>query len=248
MTHLLRIARGLLVVVTLLGAQPATDVLRFEAASIKVVPPPSAYVESKVDPDRIDYKSVNLKWLVMMAYGMDRDDVIGPNWMDSQFYDVSATMPLGTLRAQRLMMMQTLLAERWQMSAHSEQKVRPVYAVTVAKAGIKMKALEPFNDQHYPIHQKSGYGVRSISGKMSVSGLLRSLRGNLLYPMRDLTGLTDVYDINLEWVLGDLTQGDKSAGTLFGEMEKQLGLKVAARKIPIDVLAIDHIEKVPSRN
>ena len=232
-----------------LGAQPVVDLPRFDAVSVKAVPPPTSRPESKVDPERIDYKSVNLTSLVMMAYGMGRDDVKGPDWMDSQFYEVTATMPPSTPRERRLIMMQALLTDRWRMSAHREKQVRAAYAVTIAKSGLKMHELNPPGpDPHYPIKEHFTRDVATVSGKMSVMSLLNMVGSGLIYPMHDMTGLTADYKVGLEWMRGDLSRGDASPGTLFGEMEKQLGLKVEARKVPLDVLVIDHIDKVPVGN
>jgi uncharacterized protein (TIGR03435 family) len=63
-------------------------------------------------------------------------------------------------------------------------------------------------------------------------------------PVLDVTGLKEFYNVKLEWVPGD----NPSGTTLLVALEEQLGLRLETRKAPIDMLVVDHAEKVPSEN
>jgi uncharacterized protein (TIGR03435 family) len=117
----------------------------FEVASVKPAPPPTEgkfMVQMGGDPGMVDYKNVSLKTLIARAYEMKDYQVSGPDWLDSARFDVVAKIPPNTSPGQVPMMLQTLLAERFKLTAHREQKVMPAYAMVVGKNGPKLKPLE----------------------------------------------------------------------------------------------------------
>jgi uncharacterized protein (TIGR03435 family) len=268
--------------------QAAGNVPRFEVASVKPSVPaadgrrPMSIVR---DPGRIDYKNIHLLTLLYEAYGVREDQVIGPPEFNSAFYDVVATMPPGTTPGQLAVMFQTLLAERLKLKVHRETRELPVYAVAIAPNGLRMHAAQTAPDEEgpgaeskkptslpYQVYQ--GQGVTRITGKMSLSTLIGTVRGRLDRPMLDMTALKGDFDIKLEWASegeaparamggapigaiplsgGDAAPvasapGGSSREALFSAMAKQLGLKVDARKAPVEMLVIDHVERVPTEN
>ncbi len=94
------------------------------------------------DPGMVDYKNVSLKALIARAYEMKEYQVTGPDWLDSERFDVLAKTPPDTPGDRVPLMLQTLLAERFKLTGHREQKVMPVYAMVVGKSGFKLKPLE----------------------------------------------------------------------------------------------------------
>jgi uncharacterized protein (TIGR03435 family) len=142
-------------------------------------------------------------------------------------------------------MLQSLLADRFQLRVHYESRIQPIYELVLAKGGFKLKPL-PAD------HERGGMSGRPgemILHGMSIADLARSLSmsNEAGRAVVDKTGLTGNYEIDLKWTPDD-QQGTPDAGsTLFTALEEQLGLKLEPAKGPVDTLVIDHVEK-PSEN
>ncbi|HTB16064.1 MAG TPA: TIGR03435 family protein [Bryobacteraceae bacterium] len=91
------------------------------------------------DPGRIHYPASTLKNLLTIAYDVKDYQISGPGFLDSERFDVQATMPPETTKEQFRTMLQNLLAERFKMAVHRETKELPMYSLIVAKNGSKMK-------------------------------------------------------------------------------------------------------------
>jgi uncharacterized protein (TIGR03435 family) len=91
------------------------------------------------DPGQITYKDIALSTLITEAYGVRSDQVSGPGWPYTQCFDIIAKVPEGATPEQCKLMLQNLLAERFNLQFHHESRILPVYALTVAKSGLKMK-------------------------------------------------------------------------------------------------------------
>ncbi|HVO97459.1 MAG TPA: TIGR03435 family protein [Bryobacteraceae bacterium] len=123
----------------------------FEAASVKPAAPPtqgrfrvgSSGGPGSSDPGRVSYTGMSMKDLVAIAYEVKRTQVTGPDWIDSERYDITATMAPTTTKAQFSMMLQKLLAERFKLQAHREKKEMSAFVLTVGKKGPKMKESVP---------------------------------------------------------------------------------------------------------
>jgi uncharacterized protein (TIGR03435 family) len=114
----------------------------FEVASIKPAAPQTEgrfMVRMGGDPGRIDYTNVSLRDLIRQAYNVKDYQVVGPDWMMSARFDVQAKLPPDTPTEQRNLMMQALLAERFQLKVHKETKEVPIYSLVVGKNGPKLK-------------------------------------------------------------------------------------------------------------
>jgi uncharacterized protein (TIGR03435 family) len=135
----------------LLHGQTADTALTFDVASIKpaaalvpdgrgmiILRSPSGGPGSK-DPGRIDYPHMNLRTLLMNAYNVKQFQIDGPAWLDSERFDLTATMPPTTTREQFRVMLQNLLAQRFQMKLHRDTRELPLYSLVVARNGSKLK-------------------------------------------------------------------------------------------------------------
>ena len=80
--------------------------------------------------------------------------------------------------------------------------------------------------------------------------LAEMLSDRLEAPVRDDTGLRGRYDIGLYWSARPLSvQPAAGAGPdLIAAVQEQLGLKLEKKKGPVEILVIDHAEKVPTGN
>jgi uncharacterized protein (TIGR03435 family) len=97
------------------------------------------------DPGRMSYEHVLFQQLIMDAYGVQRDQITGPDWATvdpgrgAVLFDISAKVPAGASKEQVKVMLQNLLAERFQLTLHHETVQVSGFALVVAKAGSKLK-------------------------------------------------------------------------------------------------------------
>jgi uncharacterized protein (TIGR03435 family) len=163
----------------------------FEVASIKPAPPPSDPHRLMVgmrggpgtpDPGQITYSNVTLRNVLMNAYDVKDFQISGPSWLASERYDIVAKLPPGTTKEQFKLMLQNLLAERFQVSLHHETKELPMYALVVAKSGLKMKETPdapPPTDDGGPKDAGAGYGAppKLVMGKDGMPQLPKGAGG-----------------------------------------------------------------------
>jgi uncharacterized protein (TIGR03435 family) len=132
-------------------AQTPPSKLEFEVASIKVAVPPNPadvmagklHVGMKVDGARVDIGFMSLSDLIRTAYKIKPYQLTGPDWMGAQRFDILAKMPAGSSKDQVPEMLQALLADRFKLAIHHDSKERAVYALVVAKGGVKLKESAP---------------------------------------------------------------------------------------------------------
>ena len=128
-------------------AQTAENSPAFEVVSVKPAAPITGNRISVMmrggpgspDPGQITYTNVTLKNVLMNAYGVKGFQISGPSWLDSERYDIVAKLPRGATKAQFMVMLQNLLAERFKLTLHREKKDLPMYALVVGKNGPKLK-------------------------------------------------------------------------------------------------------------
>jgi uncharacterized protein (TIGR03435 family) len=136
-------------------------------------------------------------------------------------------------------MLQTLLADRFQLVIHHEQKSAPAYALVVAKSGLKMKPSEATGSS-----SQGGKGQITATG-VTMAKLADQLSRRLGVPVVDLTETPGGYDFKLQWSIDGDANDAQSA--LFDALQSQLGVKLEARKLPLDLIVVDKAEK-PSEN
>lgn len=227
----------------------------FEAVSLK----PNASIGRgsgfRTDPGRLTATNVSLRGLIVRAFGVKDFQVEGPDWLSSERFDVSATFPdLLSKDSQERdaafhQMLQNMLADRFKLVVHREQKIRPVYGLTLGKSGVKFKAAANCDsrganssDPHY-----AGRCVSIDAFSAFLAGRHRDLPVDL--PVVDMTGLAGSYDLTLDWVPESKQLRDGPPGlTLLVALEEQLGLKIETRKAPVEMLVVDHAERMPTEN
>jgi len=126
--------------------QPAATLPAFEVASVKpATPTTDGLVMRRLgsDPGMVNYQNVTLKILLARAYGLKDYQITGPDWLDTGGYDVVAKLPVGVNQDQIPAMLQTLLADRFQIKLHKETRTLPVYVLTVARGGPKLEESDP---------------------------------------------------------------------------------------------------------
>jgi uncharacterized protein (TIGR03435 family) len=154
-----------LVVLALCAAfgQSAPPLPQFEVASVKPSPPPTGHgIMRRIgppDPGMVNYGNATLTMLISRAYGVKDYQVSGPDWLDSQGYDVVAKVPAGVPADQVPLMLQALLSERFKLALHRESKTINVYALIVGKGGPKLKESDPAELAAVPGRGNAGFGA-----------------------------------------------------------------------------------------
>jgi hypothetical protein len=124
-----------LIVSSVLASQaqtPAADRPAFEVASVKLHPPaPGPFrSSSSIEPGGIRFTNVNLKGCIQRAYGVPTNRISGgPDWTASERYDIVAKAASAAPQARLMLMLQTLLEDRFQLKFHRETIERPIYAL-----------------------------------------------------------------------------------------------------------------------
>jgi uncharacterized protein (TIGR03435 family) len=138
-------------------------------------------------------------------------------------------------------MLQTLLAERFKLAAHRESRVLPLYELVVGKKGSRLKAADP--EEH---EGTSSGGGNLTATRVTMAEFAYQLSRHLNAPVFDKTGIAGAFDIALHYS-SDEDRGT-AAPSLFTAIQEATGLKLESGKGPVEVLVIDHIEKVPTAN
>jgi uncharacterized protein (TIGR03435 family) len=175
----------------------------------------------------------------------------GPSWLDSDSdrFNIAA-IALGDKAPSPenvRLMLQSLLADRFQLKVHREIKEGPVYALVVGKNGPRLKVSKP--DEESSITASGNRTANITMANQTADRLALQLADSLDRPVIDKTGLTGHYDIKLTWIpeyAGAPRPGSDDVD-IFTAVQEQLGLKLEPQKAPIEILVVDHAER-PSDN
>jgi uncharacterized protein (TIGR03435 family) len=249
----------------------------FEVASVKRLLQPNPGTSTgggpgTSDPSRWWRSNVTMASLLVEAFQIQGFAIVGPDWLRSpeQRYEVTATVPVGTTRADLPLMLRRLLADRFGLTFHREQKEVSGYALVTTKNGSKLKSS---SGSPTTIPGRNGFAdlpdgiapgmtnvesvgsVRRLSaGAMSMAQLADYLAAQTATPVQDLTELRGNYDIVL-YFSKPLPVSANPVATpaddrfdLLTALREQLGLELQKRRVRADLLVIDHIELTPSPN
>jgi uncharacterized protein (TIGR03435 family) len=219
--------------------------------------------------------TVTLSMLVQYAFGLRSVDQVSgaSDWAKSDWFDVQAKMSeAGFAEMQKLshtestahrkLMLQAFLADRFKLKAHAETKQVPVYDLTVAKGGPKLKdaATDTSDQLKRGADGKPLPGFLSwVTGKAIAQGYsMKNLAEFLSQPMAgvgrpvmDKTGLTGTYNFTLDWTpphpgvrLGAESDSasPEDAPSIFTALG-DVGLKLQPSTGPLDIIVIDHVER-----
>ncbi len=123
----------------------------FEVATIKPAPEITMemarsgkiHLGMNVDHQRVDIGGIPLGALIQTAFRVRQSRVTGPDWLNSQRFDILAKIPEDTTEDQVPEMLQALLADRFKLAVHRATKDQPAYMLVVTKGGIKAKEVQP---------------------------------------------------------------------------------------------------------
>ncbi len=223
----------------------------FEVASIRENPGPWHVMRgySSSGP-RLTLEAWATVDLIMEAYDLKRYQVSFTS-SEYAFYDIAAKAEGDgpPTKADFRLMLQTLLADRFNLKFHRETRELPVYAMVIGKSGVKFKESPP----EKPFRSYGGVNGRNQYMELSQATMelvTERLGGEGIdRPVIDKTGLTGKYDIRLEatpeFRINNNPQPDDLR--IFDAIQQQLGLKLDPQKANIEVLTVDHMDK-PSAN
>lgn len=256
----------------------------FETASIKPNKSDEVSFRPGFTPDGYRADDTNVHSLIQQAYYVQDYQLSGiSDWMNKERYDVEAKMDQSVadalskltsaqLKLAQQQMLQSLLAERFNLKVHRETKDGPVYFLTTGKNGPKLQDAKTRNTPGMlnadgtpalgglQIGPGTGTGgadkARAFSFSMKSFGDWLTIK--IHRPVLDKTGLTGAYDFTLEWMpdapqasspdaANGITLPGVPGASLFTALQEQLGLKLEPGKSPIETIVIDHVER-PSGN
>ncbi|HEY7335929.1 MAG TPA: TIGR03435 family protein [Bryobacteraceae bacterium] len=229
------------------SAQPAAPA--FEVASIKPHPDDGAsrHYFQFLPGGRLHAADTWIKYVVEMAYDLKDYQVLGgPSWITSDRFDIEATAGDSGADEQRMrLMLQTLLAERFQLKTRQETREFPIYDLTVAKGGPKIRALGPGDQSNCRRENSAMCGLRTMP---QLAGFLTNQAGR---PVFDKTGIQGDFDLLLDFDVYEARNQpappDYNKPSLAAALQEQLGLKLEPRKASLPVLVIEEIHR-PAEN
>ena len=267
---------------------PAATLPAFAAVSIKqnVSPTPGGRTGGAMQPQRFLVQNATLKTIVRRAYGaagqapgntldlLDQQVAGRPDWVTTDKFDITATTTGPTEPAQMRLMVQRMLAERFQLKAHWEKREMPVYLMTMARPdglpgpGMTLKSEAdcakgrrtgppPMSQPGVPAPPPNCGAIQFGPGQLIAGGVpmewLVSTFTNVPVitgvdrPVLDRSGLKGNYAFALKFAAPQNTNPDPDRPQFITALQEQLGLRLQAARAPVDVLVIDSVER-PSQN
>ena len=216
-------------------------------------------------PDGFTATNMPLQPVIVNAYNLRNQELMvsgqiipgGPSWINSDRYDIQAKMSDSDIAelqklsvdqqlAQKRLMLQSMLADRFKLRVHRESKQAPCYALVIGKNGSKMKGVKSI-DPALPDGKLTARPGAVTAQGASLVRLVFVLTGPLHCPVQDKTGLVGKYDFTLQYSPDPGSSPDDSEPSLFTAVQEQLGLRLIPTTVPVEGIVIDHVEQ-PSTN
>lgn len=226
----------------------------FEVASVKLTANPEPY-HWEMSPGHLRVRSITLKQCVITAYQVHDFQVSGgPAWAESDRYDIDGNAAGPTKRDQLLLMLRTLLAERFHLVLQTKSRLADGYAMVVAKGGLK---IQPDTSEGSPSIQVTQDSL--TVARFPMVGLAGAVASILGIAVSDATELQGAFAFHVKWapqvnrMLAASAEGPEGAPpvataiTLGDALEQTVGLKLERRKVSVETLTIESAEK-PSAN
>jgi uncharacterized protein (TIGR03435 family) len=225
----------------------------WEVATVRSADPDDKVSHINIEGRRVMVEHEPVMAMLKFAYGVQEGQVVGaPEWTKTERWDVNGVpdAPGKPNLPQFQSMMRKMLAERFGLKLHHEQREMPVFALTVAKGGPKLEksAGDPNGGPGSDGRVANGIEThRYTNASMPDLALMLMIYGDR--PIVDQTGLQGRYTFQLRWTRDETaatTDADPPPG-LFTAMQEQLGLKLEATRAPADVVVVDKVER-PNAN
>jgi uncharacterized protein (TIGR03435 family) len=271
----------------------------FEAASIKQIVLTPGHRLTPLDggpgtksPTRLA-GTATMKALLRLAYGVKAYQVSGPAWIDTETYEIAASVPAGASKTQAAEMLRELLVERFHLAAHRETRQVPIYVLLPGRGGPKLREADPAVEEgeekaraaggfqrpnvtmgadgfpqipvdaripgSFTVALSSGEFLRTklFARHQSMDQLAATIAEYLKRPVVDQTELTEKYDFTLAFESDPRETTERTqpgaaredAGpTIFAAVQEQLGLRLEAKRGPVEMVIVDRVDRVPTQN
>jgi uncharacterized protein (TIGR03435 family) len=246
------------------GQSPAA-LVAFDVADIhKSAPSQFPFFQDGVlRGDRYVLRDATLVDLIATAYGVGNEKVVGgPSWLDTDRFDVIAKAPPTTTPETIKLMLQSMLADRFKLVLHTDTKPLSVFVLSVGKGKPKLKeaAGGEGNTGCIPQQQQQNatpdgpppYNMVSCHNETMerfAQDIHNMAGGYLTSAVVDSTGLKGAWDFDIKWTgRGALARAGADGISIFDAVDKQLGLKLDAQKIPLPVYVVDSANEKPTDN
>jgi uncharacterized protein (TIGR03435 family) len=204
-------------------------------------------------PTGITARNVTLKRLIAEAYRLQMNQIFGPGWIDRNEYDIEAKTDDAASREQMAPMLQSLLAERFNLRKHSEMREMRVYELVIGKSGVRIHPInagEPPNAQPgFHFHGDMRQFADLIAIQLSIPTLSNpsepARASGPPIPVVDKTGLQGIYDFGVD-IHPELGTDMFTVWQRF--LEDRLGLRMENRKGNVEVLVVDDAGRIPTEN
>lgn len=234
----------------------------FDVASIRPVDPGSKEGKSggplthrvHTTPGSVIMPQIGLDEVIMWAYDIEHYQLSGPSWLPSQRFDITAKSDGQPPEEQLRAMMRTLLETRFALKQHSEEKELACAVLLLGKDGPKLK---PSDDQGESTFDGGKNGRPTVTlSRVTMHEFASALSDPMRKPVIDMTELKGTYTFTLDAsnymppppAPGQPREQEDEGYMVIRAIQDQLGLRIENRKMPIHMLVVDHIEKVPTEN
>ena len=200
-------------------------------------------------PKSLTMRNVTLLDRLMFANGVTEQQVTGPDWIGTERYDIAASTSDPVSRDELKHLLQPLLTDRFKLVLHSATKSLPAFALVVSKSRPKLERS----------HAETGSNLRVSGGAFVFEDTTMAELAQKLSQLSavnglvvDQTGISGSFDFRIQMAASEEIMRSEAihgeAPSIFPMIERQLGLKLESRKVPLEVLVIDHAERVPTEN
>jgi uncharacterized protein (TIGR03435 family) len=240
---------------------------KFEIADVHVSPTARGFAQNfggVLRNGRYVNRDATMLNLIQAAYGVTEDSIAGgPGWISADLFDVIAKVPDGTNMSTANTMLQALLADRFKLVVTKATRPVPRYVLSVGK-GSKLKASDgPGKPGCQPKQQPGGRGpgdgpasqpnIQVVCHDLTAQAIAENLHqmagGYLDHDVIDATKLEGSFDFELEWTgRGALAAKGPEGISIFNAVDKQLGLKLELKDIPLEALSIESVNRRPTPN
>jgi len=227
----------------------------FEAASIRLSPPGTPRgIDYRFYDDRFVGTALMLTQLIEQAYGLaSRELTGGPDWIRGERFDVMATAGSAVPRDRMRLMLQSLLADRFQLELSRESREGTVYTLTAPNPRNLKAPADPKGVPRIALMRDDGNGYlkyRNEGRNAPMALLVERLAEQVRAPVTDATNITGSYDFVVQYAYDTAFGGlepDPNVPTIFTALENELGLKLVAGKGPVTMYVVKRASR-PSEN
>ena len=249
--------RMLLFLATAAAFAQTSPKLEFEAVSVKQIALPNDgrfAFGCRSDPVQYVCDYTTLNSVIWQAYAVPPGSkVSGPDWINTEPYRIAAKSATRMAKGDLAAMLRQLLATRFALKLHTEERPAPVFALVVAAKGLKLTPVtftgdDPSTRSIHPL--PNGVELKHVS----MARLADFLSGwaNVGRHVVDETGIKDLFDINLTYATkggaADLNPPPDSDFPTVFEALQRVGLRLESRRGTVTDYIIDHIDRVPTEN